>query len=209
MAVDCSQAILDVMPALNAGQGAFDLLFWTTDELYRWMDEAAQRLARTAGVFVVRDTSLVTVQGVATANLPANQVSTIQVDLAGKVLRPRTIHELEALDSGWTTAAQAPPNSFVQEGQGVNTITIYPPPDAANSGKRVGIVMHVTPPTITAGLPVLQSAPTAVREYFTLYALGEARAAETKAAMPEVAGWLRQLTGMMEQVIEGYWGEAQ
>ncbi|HLG99828.1 MAG TPA: hypothetical protein VKX49_26195 [Bryobacteraceae bacterium] len=206
MSVDCSQALLDVIPQLNAASG-LDLVFWTSTELYQWFDEAGQRLARTAGVFVSRDTSLTTSFSQGTYNLPASQVATIQADLNGTVLSPRTVEELEYLDASWPTT-QGQPVSFVQNVQGLGLIAVYPAPDANNSGLTIGLVLHAYPPTIASGTPIV-AAPQCIREYFTLSAIAEARAKETKMQMQEVAGWLRQLTGWMEQVIEGYWGEAR
>jgi len=204
--IDLSQALADVIPQLNAG-GPNDLIFWTTDELYQYFDEASQRMARTCGVFAVHDTSLTSVVSQGAYTLPIDQVSTIQVDLGGNVLRARTVQELEAFDANWP-ATQGPPTAFVQDTQGVTQIVLYPAPDSNNSGKTIGLVIHVVPGTINFSLRFL-SAPQCVREYFTFHAIGEARAKETKMQMQEVAGWMRQLTGWMEQVIEGYWGEAQ
>lgn len=206
--INLNLALSDLYPKLNATASG-DLVYWTATELFQWFDEAAQRLARTTGVFVVRDTSVTVATGTGSYALPAAQVSTIQADLGGVVLRPRNVQELEALDATWTTTQGPPsPNSFVQDTQGVTHVALYPIPGVADNAKALGLVLHVTPATISSANPQV-SAPTCLREYFTFYALAEARAKECKAAMQEVAQWMRQLTGMYEQVIEGYWGEAQ
>lgn len=204
--IDMRQVLGDMYPALNAS-GPGDLIFWSVDELYRWIDETAARLSRTIGCFVERDTSISVVLGQGPYTLPAAQVATVQADVGGAVLRARTVHELEALDSTWSQQ-QGPPRAFVQDTSGVTQIVIYPMPDAGNAGKTLGLVLNFTPPTIAAGTPLL-SAPTVIRDYFSFRTLGEARAKETKAAMPEVATWYRELAGTMEEAMQGYWGAAQ
>lgn len=203
--INFAGVLADIYPALNA-TSQLDAVYWNDAELYQWCDEATQRLARQSGVFVTRDTSITVTMGNGTYNLPANQISTIQADLAGVVLRPRTVQELEAADASWPST-QGYPSSFVQNTQGVNSITTYPAPGVADNGKTLGLVMHQAPPTIGAGNTTLL-APTCLREYFTFYSIGEARAKESKGAMPEVAQWMRGLTSMFEGVIEQMWGES-
>ena len=48
-------------------------------------------------------------------------------------------------------------------------------------------------------------APPVLREYFTFYAIAEARSEESHAAMPEVSKWLRSVLDMMDQAITGLW----
>lgn len=195
-----------IYPQLNAS-GQNDLIFWTVAELYQWLDEAAQRLARTCDVFVVRDQSLVSVVNQASYPLPPAQIATIQVDLGGMVLRPASAHELEALDALWTQAAPGIPRKFVQDTAGLEQITLYPPPGGPSQGLTLGLVMYVFPNQISASNPFV-GITGALQEYFAFSVLGEARAKETKAAMPEVAQWFRGLVSMMEQAITGYWGDS-
>lgn len=202
-----AQVLQQVYPELNAS-GQNDLIFWTIDELYEWMDEAAQNLARKCGVFVIRDQSLVSVVNQASYPIPPQQVSTIQVDLGGMVLRPTTIHELEALDALWTSAAPGVPKKFTQDTAGLNQITLYPPPAGPSQGLILGLVMFVFPNQITATNPFV-GIPGVLQEYFTFSVLGEARAKETKAAMPEMAQWFRGLVATMENTVTGYWGAGQ
>jgi hypothetical protein len=213
MSIDLSSAgaYADLTQQLNAPTSAL-LLWWSQADLYRWFDEAAQRLARKCGIWVARDTSITAANGTLSYALPSEQVSTIQVDLGGTVLAPRTTAELEALDATWPTTVETsanPTNCFIQDTQGLNQIGLYPTPQTGiSAGKTLGMVIHETIPTVTSSNTTV-GAPNCLREYFTFMAIGEARAAETKAAMQEVADWMRQLTAWMEQIIEGYWGEAQ
>lgn len=204
--INFSVVLGDLIPQLNAA-GSNDLIFWTTDELFAWFDEAAQRLARQAGIFVSRDTSLTSVLNQGPYALPANQVSTIQADIGGFVLRPATVQELEALDAAWPTTI-GNPQQFMQDKQGLNLIVLYPAPGSSTAGETIGLVIHNFPPTISAS-NVFLNAPTVLQDYFKFYALGEARAKECKGAMQEMAQWFQQLTGLYEQTIEQYWGTAQ
>lgn len=200
----------DLFPQLNAG-GPADLVYWDPNvELFGFVDEAAQRLARRCGIFVTRDTSNSGITGFGAYPLPALHVSTIQVDLNGQVLKPLSTPEAEALDASWQTTAASlanPPARFLEDTTGLYNIFIYPLVDAARNGKPVGIVMHSQPPTISNANQMIE-APQVLAEYFTFYALREARKKETKAAMPEVAQFLDGVIGMLEAVAIGYWGES-
>lgn len=200
--VNLALAEQDLWPALNA-TSANDAIYWNDAEIFNWFDEAAKRMARQLGVFVVYDQSLSSVLGNSAYTLPASHVNTIQADLAGFVLRPRTLHELEALDATWNTTA-GPPTAFVEDTQGLQQIALYPAPDAPNSNKAIGLVMQQLPPDISVSAAIL-NAPQCMREYYTFWALAEARMQESPAAMPEVAQWLRGLVGIMDQTIAGLW----
>jgi hypothetical protein len=196
----------DLYSALNAA-GPGDLVFWTQAELYLYIDEAAQRLARTCGVWVERDTTTITEAGEGVYALPPAQVSTVQADLNGLVLQPRTVAELEALDASWPLT-EGPPVAFVQNLQGLAQIVLYPAPDDNNGGLSVGLILREFPIAPTASNPFL-AAPTCVREYFTFRALEAARGKQSKAEMPDVAAWIGKTAGMLEQVMTELWGTAQ
>lgn len=204
--VNTALVLQDLYPALNA-VGPNDLIFWTEYELYQFIDEAAQRLARKVGVFIERDTSITTAANTGTYTLPADQVATVQADLGGTVLRPRTVRELEALDAAWLNTVGAPV-AFVQDTQGVGQIVLYPACDSVHAGLPIGLVLHVAPATINLANAML-GAPTCVREYFTFRALQAARGKQSKAEMPDVSAWFGQLADTMEGVMQSYWGEAQ
>lgn len=205
--VNASAVIGSIWPPLNAS-GPADAVFWTQEQMIEWFNESARRLAGSGGVFVVRDTSLVALLGTPTYNLPDAHVATIQADLAGTVLKPRTVQEIEALDATWPTTAGAP-DAFLLDVEGTKTITLYKLPDAANAGKTIGLVMRELPAEISAAGGML-AAPPFLAEYFTFSLLSEARsgATETRAQMPEISGWLKGLADMMVQAVQQYTGGA-
>ena len=204
--INMASVLGDLYPALNAA-GPNDLVFWTEAELYIYLDEAAQRLARTCGVFVARDTTIITELEEGAYSLPPVQVSTVQADLAGLVLQPRTVAELEALDSTWPETT-GPPVSFVQNVQGLGQIVVYPAPDANSTGQALGLILRQCPLPVSSSNALL-GAPTCVREYFTFRALAAARGKQSKAEMPDVAAWMGKQAGMLEQVMTELWGAAQ
>ena len=202
--INLSQLAGELWAPLNATNAA-DAVFWGNTDLYNYFDEGAKALARRCGVFTEYDESLTAVQSQGSYALPSKHIATIQVDInRQKVLRPRSVQNLEALDDDWQTTEDAPV-SFVQNSAGVQTILLYPRPDAVTDGKTIGIVEHVYPADISPTNGIL-AAPTCVVEYFRFYALGEARAKETKAQMQETAQWFKGLAGMMQTVMSNYWG---
>jgi hypothetical protein len=204
---DCLEAIY---PTLNA-QGPGDLVWWTDSELYAWMDEAAKRLSRSTGCFLTRDDTTVVVAGTGSYSLPARHVSTVHASLEGRMLDRVSVQELEALDSAWPNA-QAPlsqpfPLRYSLDAEGLNSIALYPKPNTGGGG-ALAIVMHRSPTTIAPGSSLVAlTAP--LREYFTFFALGEARSKESKGAMYEVGAWYRKLAGLIEEIAIGYYGQAQ
>lgn len=199
--IDLRDSLSDLYPQLLAS-GASDLIYWTEDELYRYFDDAAKRLARNAGVFVERNTSITTVIDTGTYNLPAKQISTIHVSFDDSALRAASVQEFEALDETWQDADYDTPARWAQI---VETIALYPPPDAAET---LAIVRHVFPAAVSPTQQMI-SAPVVLRDYFRYFAQAAARGKESKGAMPEVAAWLGQLSGMYEDVARSYWGTAQ
>lgn len=195
----------ETYPALNAA-GPNDLVFWTETELYEYLDEAQSRLARTCGVFVQRNTSVTSEANTGTYSLPANHVATVQADLGGVVLRPRTVHELEALDALWP-ATVGTPAAFVQDLMGLGEIVLYPAPGSNYGNLAVGLVQRLLPPALSSSNGVL-AAPTCIQEYFVLSAIAAARGKQSKAEMPDVAAWLQKITGTMEAAMTEYWGAA-
>ncbi len=201
--VNASTVINDIWPPLNARSEA-DAVFWTAAQMYEWFSEAAKRLASECGIFVVRDTSITVATGTATYNLPPEHEKTIQCDLAGAVLYPRSVQEIEALDSGWPATTGAV-EAFLHDVEGVEKITLYRKPLVGDNGKAIGLVMRVIPDDVTPVLALLEASPF-LSEYFTFSLLAEARSIETRAQMPEIAKWLRGLADMMRDAIRGYMG---
>lgn len=202
--VNLAQLLGELWAPLNSN-GPSDAVFWNPTEIYQWFDEAKNRLARMCGGFVVYDTSLETVSDQGTYTLPADHASTLQVDVAGNVLRPRSVQQLEALDASWPTTIGTP-KAFVQNAAGVTGLQIYPAPSTAD--EVIGIAQHEIPPAIALSNAIL-SVPVPVREYFRFFALGEARAKESKAQMQETSDWFKQQCAMLEQAIGGYYGTAE
>lgn len=199
--IDLRDPLGELFAQLTA-TGVSDLEYWTEDELYRYFDDAAKRLARNAGVFVERNTSITTVIDTSTYNLPTKQISTIHVSYNDSALRAASVQEFEALDETWESAASGTPARWAQI---VETIALYPPPDAAET---LAIIRHVFPTAVSPTQQMI-SAPVVLRDYFRYYAQAAARGKESKGAMPEVAAWLGQLTNMYEDVARNYWGTAQ
>ena len=201
------QALLgELWTPLNS-TGPADAMFWTETDLYQWFDEAKNRLARTCGGFVRRDTSASIVSAQSAYSLPADHASTLQVDVAGGTLRPRTIQQLEALDDSWPTTAGTPA-AFVQAVPGQPQLTVYPVPGVGDAGKTIGVVEHSIPAAIALANALL-AVPVPVREYFRFRTLGDARAKESPAQMQDTAQWFRGIAGMLEKAIIGYYGAAE
>lgn len=201
--INASLVVGDLWAPLNA-RGPADAVFWTEDELYNWIDEGVKRFARKHAAFVVYDQSLDAATDQAAYTLPAAHILTFQADLNGKTLRARNVQEMEALDSRWTTAAAAEPRAFLLDTRGLLELTLAPPPDVTFNGQDIGLVMAELPAAITRTTAIL-AAPPALREYFTFYALGEARAKESNASMDETAAWYRSLVDLIDQVAEHLW----
>ncbi len=203
--VNANVVIGNLWPPLNAN-GPDDAVFWTQEQMIEWFNEAGKRLSGSGGVFVVRDTSLTSVLSTASYVLPDAHQATIQADLDGKVLKPRTVQEVEALDATWPTTAGAP-DAFLLDVEGTKTITLYAVPDSPSAGKTIGLVMRSLPPDVTQGNAFL-AAPAFLAEFFTFSLLSEARSpsVETRAQMPEVSAWLKDLADMMIQAIQAYTG---
>lgn len=201
--VNTALVVGDLWPPLNA-TGPADAIFWTEAELYQWIDEAVKRFARKHLAFVVYDTSLATATGTADYNLPASHIATYQADVAGKVLRARNVAEMEALNSQWPAAAAAEPKAFLEDTKGLIRLTLAPPPDLAHNALTIGLTMAQLPAAIAQATAIL-AAPSCLREYFTFYALAEARAKESNASMDEVAQWFRGIVDLIDQAAAGIW----
>lgn len=202
--INTAQVLGDMWPPLNA-RSAADAIFWTEEELYTWIDEATQRLARVVGPFVDYDRSLTTAANTADYPLPASHIRTIQADVNGKVLRARNIQEMEALDSAWPAAAAAEPKAFLLDTKGLVQLTLTPAPSVPFQSLAIGLAMVKLPGTISQSNAIL-AAPPVLQDYFTFSALAGARSKESNASMDEVADWLRSITGLIEQAAAAIWG---
>jgi hypothetical protein len=209
LGVNMATVLPEFLPGLQAGDFS-QLYFWTQEELYQWVDDAAKRLARETGCFVERDAATPLVVGTATYNLPARHLSAIHVTAGGRALSETTVNELEAGDDAWPTRAAGSadplPDRFLTA-LGLDAVTLYPIPDTGASG-AIGVVFHRFPTTVTSSAAVIRM-PAGLREYAAFWLMAEARGKEGKAAMPEVSAWFRRLTGLYESVAREYWGGAQ
>ncbi len=203
--IDFRDVLAELYPKLNAAAAA-DLIHWTETELYQWLDEAAKRLARNIGVFVERDASITIVTGTAVYNLPARHLSTIHMSISGASLYPSNVQELEALDSAWVETSGAT-SSFLNDNLGTASTRLYPNPDSDVSGS-LGVIFHRYVSEINSSNHSL-TAPACLAEYFSWFALSEARRKQSEASMPEVADHFAKRVAWLEKVIEAYWGTAQ
>lgn len=201
--INTALAVGDLWAPLNA-RGPFDAIFWTEAELYQWIDEAVQRFARKHGAFVVHDTSLLSATGTADYALPASHIRTYQADLAAKVLRARNVQEALALDSRWRVAAADEPKAFLLDTAGLNQLTLQPAPSLAFNALAIGLTMAQLPATVSVSSAIL-AAPPVLRDYFTFYALAEARLKESNASMDEVGKWLLSIVDLIDQAAAAVW----
>lgn len=194
-------AIGELWPALNAS-GPADALWWTPAELYEWMDEGAKRLARMTGAFVERNTSLNSSATIPTYALPAAHITTLQADLANVTLKARSTQDLEAEDSAWASRT-GDPKAFTLDVSGFNRLRLYPAP--ADGPNDIGLFMSRIPEEITAAQSAL-AAPPIIRDYFTLYALREARRKESPGSMEEIVPFLDSVLETIESAVGQLWG---
>lgn len=202
MNIDVTQA----WPMLNAANES-DAVWWTAAELYRFADEAVKRLARTTGALVTRDyTTLATVASQGAYAIPARHVSTIHLSVDSSAMLPATHEELEVLDDAWTAAAAGTPTRFAQDRDTAETLNLYPQP--ASGGKVIAMVMHQFPVAVD-GSHLNISVPECFKLHSLAAMVAGARGREGKGAMPEVAGWLSGIVGLMESTARVYYGGAE
>lgn len=209
MALNVTDLITNLLPVLHAPDRA-SLVFWTDAQLTRWFKDALIRHAQRFGVFVKRDAITVDlVEGVATYAAPPNLCDVMHISLNGVPLVASSTSRLELLDDAFQTT-QGTPRRWYPDRIGANRIGVYPVPDAAVAGQTLEIVYHEFPCNLDeAHTNVDVEVPPAVGRLFELQVIGEARGAESDAAMPEVAASARQISGLLEQVVGVYYGEAQ
>jgi hypothetical protein len=191
-----------ILPALGAAAAA-DLVFWTAQDLYDWLNEGLKQLARRRGLFIERDTSISVVASTASYTLPARHLSTLHVALDGAELRPATVRAVEALDADWPNTEDTP-ERYLQDVAGLGSIRLYPTPDDSGT---LGIVFHRYPADVADSDSI--PAPDTISDYLADVVIAEARGTEGDGAMPEAAEFCRQEGKLYEAVFRGYWGMAQ
>jgi hypothetical protein len=201
MTLSAADLVTSALDALNAASTA-DLAFWAAADLYEWIDEAAKRMARTAQIFVVHDTSVTTAAGTAVYGTPGNHVALINIACLGAMLRPSSSRELAALSDTWMADAGAPAR-WIEDWLGHDLFRVYPTPTAAQG---LEIVLAAYLPDITAAAPTFV-APDVFGDYLETALIAEARRKEGDGALPEVAAALDRQTGLYEQIFQSYWGQ--
>jgi hypothetical protein len=196
--------ILDLLPALNAVSAASsDLMWWTSDELYQFADEAVKLLARTAAVFAAAD-FVATSAGVAEYALPSGALWMIQASVNGNAIRPSTVREIEALDPNWQTTPGAA-GRWIQD-IGLGQVRLYPVPVGIGTLERV---CHIERTAISAGNPTLTGAPLPFGGFVLHAMLAAARGKEGDAQMPDVAAHANARVSLYLSVFASYWGATQ
>lgn len=187
-----------------------NLVFWSDGELTRFFDEEVKAHARKHGVFVVRDTTSITlVQGTAVYDAPARHVDTMHVALDGVPLVASSAGELQLLDDAFKTT-QGTPQYWYADGEGQNRIGFYPVPNLAAAGKHPELIIHEYPADLdeahdNTAIPV----PACTGDYLEAVVLGEAYGKESDARLPETSAGMKTLAKLYEQLSEHLWGTAQ
>jgi hypothetical protein len=199
-----AQAVLDELYPMLAAESSADLEHWTDAQLLEWVNAGLEKLARRAAVFAERDASTSVLSGTATYSLPTRHLSSVHVSLGSSPLRPATPEELAALSATWQADARTPERYWQAGGLDTATIGLYPLPIASGT---LAVVHRQYPAAIAAGGDV--PLPDALGDYLWFYALGQARGAESDAAMPEVAAICDQVASLYERVAREMWGVSQ
>lgn len=213
--LDVAEILNNLVPVLHAKSlaelnGNSELLT-TETELYEHVDEAAQRLARRAALFVTYDNTLTITGGSSTLATPSRHLSTIHAAFdsdepngAFRPLAPASVAELEALDPDWPSAAGTP-SHFTHDQEGTETVRAYKTPAADTS---LALVYHEHLATIASGSSAV-NVPLPVGDYFHYAALAAVHGQEHDEVMPEIEAYARQRSELYEDVFRTYWGEPQ
>lgn len=187
--------------ALNA-TGASDIVFWTSTQLYEWMDEAIQRICRAATIMAERSTQT-TSSGEPVYPLPARYLSMAHVSVDGTSIGVSSVPEMEALDADWENTSGAV-NTYLLDMIGTANLRLYRRPTGAQT---LGTAYRTYPSTIQAGSTVVL--PAVVGDALHFNVLAGARGNEGQAGMPEVAKVCREVAGLYEKMFAAYFGGAQ
>jgi len=201
--IDTQEVITDLLPSLHSDSRAH-LNFWSEADLIQWIDEALKRLARTAMLFVERDTSTATAAGTATYPLPARHLASLHISYGSSPLRPAAMVELEARDEGFQNTIGAP-DHWYEDKLGMATVGVAPvPPDSAVT---LAIIMSCVPPEVDAAkVNTLVQAPAPLKGYLAFSVLGEAYGRESETEQPDLAKHCRARVQLYEQILQRYYG---
>lgn len=212
--VDTAACVADVLYRLgfqNSTDIAAAASWLTTDELYSYADEAAQRLAYVSCVFVGFDDSVAILAAAASGlyPMPAAHVYTLAAWLGGKSLRITPVRELWALDSTWaaTTGDRGPDGlqRLSLDAGAVGSATVYPIPATAGTLAQLCVL---APAAITASSSTV-ALPTVLQDYLSYCMLGAARLKESDAMMMEMGDHFAERAMLYEQVIRHLYGAGQ
>ena len=208
MAIDLSAMMTEIIPLLNAAQSdGSDLVWWTLDDLYGYLNQHAQRLSVGRAIIAKHYDTDETADGTSVYSWPALHKGTVQV-ACGKVLRETTVREMEALDPDWTTATVddyptlTGPTMWVGNWLGLAAYRLYPTPSDVAT---VEVVQIETPEQITADNATVDY-PSALGEYLLLAAVGEALRKESRGARPETSRVIDQMLQPIADIASQYWG---
>jgi hypothetical protein len=209
-----STLIANLLPGLHSDSLA-NLVAWTDEELTRIIADALKRLAQEYGVFVIRDITIVLVQGTAVYGAPTRHVSTLHIAIleSGRPLIPSSTKEMELKSSSFATtqAAVATPIRYsYSDKSGANKIGLVPVPGALDAGKHLDVIFHQFPCNLDAAhTDVDIRAPKFVGDWAEAVATSEAYGKESDFQMPETAQSCKTLAMLYEQVIGQLYGVAQ
>lgn len=200
--IDVTQVVTEALPSLHAST-AQDLVFWTEGELIEWIDESVKRLAIKAGVFIGRDTTVLTAAGQSTYPLPARHLSTRHVSYGSTPLKPANSAEMEVLDPAYQTTPGAPVYWY-QDLLGMSSIGLAPVPAAQQT---LANIYEGYPEATDAGKQqTIVPGPAPLKGYLGMCLLAEAYGREGEMEMPDVAAHCRGMVEMYERVFLEYFG---
>jgi len=199
---DFSDFISQTVPVLH-GHVAADLVFWSQDELLRWLDDRVKHLA-TKGAFVVRNT-VALVNGTASYDQPDRTLSVIHVAHNHKPLKASSSNELEALTPTFdTTTGDALERWYADN----TSISFQPVPNAVAvaAASTAEVITHEYPATVDGVEAVDIPVPLVVLDMFAVEVIAEAYRREGDSQLPEAAQQLDKLAGLYQSAVEQLWG---
>jgi len=203
--LDTTQVLTNVLPALHAASTSdSDLTFWKLTDLIEFMDEGLKRLARKAGVFVKRSTSITSAVGSATYSLPDDHVAVLHVSYGTTALRPAGTIELESRDENYRTT-QGTPDHWCLDQLGDYTMGLSPVPNHAGDSVPV-IYTALAPELDDAQENTLVTAPSPLKGYLTMCILAEAYGREGEMEMQDLAQHCKGRIAMYEAMMADYYG---
>jgi hypothetical protein len=187
-----STILARLLPLLNSDT-VEELVFWTEDELYSYMDEACQRLGRFA-MFVARDTSTEVESDSRTYALPGACRSVVEISLDGRVLRPAAVEHLEARSRTWTTDT----GTVELYTLAAKVVTLWRTPITSGT---LSVIYYTWPFAQSHRMPL------AVGDCFTWAVLEDARSKAGDGQAMDIAEQAKERVRLYESVFTQYWGE--